>query len=254
VKQAASILSGRDCWDRHWEDYAESARTNPAQEFRRELVLGLLCLDGCEIRPRVFEVGSGQGDFAVRLAGEYPAADYLGLELSASGVAIATKKTPGMEFLVWDLLQARVPPQDRRGWASHAVCSEVLEHLDHPEILLENMKAWMAPGCRVIVTVPGGPMSAFDKHIGHRRHYSPADLRQLLERCGYQVSQVHGAGFPFFNLYRMVVIQRGERLQHEVMAEPSWPARAAMFAFRVLFHLNGTRSGWQTVAVARYLG
>jgi 2-polyprenyl-3-methyl-5-hydroxy-6-metoxy-1,4-benzoquinol methylase len=36
------------------------------------------------------------------------------------------------------------------------VCSEVLEHVDRPRELLANAAAYLAPGCRLVVTVPGG--------------------------------------------------------------------------------------------------
>src|SRR3546814_18015665 len=70
----------------------------------------------------------------------------------------------------------------------------------------------MAPGCRLVVTVPGGPMSAFDRHIGHRRHFTPPALAALLTDAGLAVERTDGAGFPFFNLYRLGVIARGHRL------------------------------------------
>jgi len=66
-----------------------------------------------------------------------------------------------------------------------------------------------------------------------------------------------GAGFPFFNLYRMAVIARGKRLVTDVQSgshgASNWLARAVMAIFRPLFSLNLLNSpwGWQTVAVAR---
>src|SRR5438445_2155740 len=126
--------------------------------------------------------------------------------------------------------EPREPESPLRGWATHAVCSEVLEHLEQPADLLRNARAYLAPGCRVIVTVPGGPMSAFDRHIGHRKHYHPEDLRQVLECAGFRIERVSGAGYPFFNLYRRVVIARGSRLIGDVSGRPSWTARAAMVA------------------------
>lgn len=149
---------------------------------------------------------------------------------------------------------AEPPAAEYRGWATNAVCSEVLEHLDEPEALLTNAMPYLAPGCVLLVTVPGGPMSEFDRHIGHRKHYSPRELRQLLERVGFEVDRVTGAGFPFFNLYRLVVILRGRRLVAEASArEASLLARLVMAAFGFLFRLNldASRLGWQTVASAR---
>lgn len=248
-----SSLAVRDDWDRHWDDYASSAELNPAQRYRRKLILSSLGLNQSDSAPRVLDIGSGQGDFAAEVLGACPGAQVLGLELSALGVKIAARKVPAAQFLQCDLLQPHEPPPSHQAWATHAVCSEVLEHVDDPERLLVNAQAWMAPACTLIVTVPGGPMSAFDKHIGHRQHYRPEDLRCLLERAGFRVELASGAGYPFFNLYRRVVIARGSRLIGDVSRKPSPAARIAMGVFDALFRLNVRSRGWQTFAIATYL-
>jgi SAM-dependent methyltransferase len=239
------VLPQRDQWERHWDDYASSAERNPAQRFRRKLILSLLG----NAPARVLDIGSGQGDFAADLRAAFPEAEIVGLELSASGVREASRKVPGAEFVQCDLLSETRPRGHRKNWATHAVCSEVLEHLDKPEKLLENVKDWMAPGCRLVVTVPGGPMSLFDRHIGHRKHYCPEELRALLESVGWRVESAHGAGYPFFNFYRRVVIARGSKLIEDVAREPSLSARLAMDAFDALFRFNLRTRGWQTVAL-----
>jgi glycosyltransferase involved in cell wall biosynthesis len=45
--------------------------------------------------------------------------------------------------------------------------------VDEPARLLRNARTFLAPGCHLVVTVPGGPRSASDLRIGHRRHYDP---------------------------------------------------------------------------------
>ncbi len=205
---------------------------------------------------RVLDIGSGQGDFAAELVQRYPSAELLGLEVSAAGIEIAQRKAPSASFLQRDLTSPEQPPAQWRDWATHAVCSEVLEHVDDPRSLLANATPFMAPGCSLVVTVPGGPMSAFDHHIGHRRHFTAAGLRQVIEAAGLEVEMTGGAGFPFFNLYRRVVILRGRKLVEEVTSaggSESRLASVAMNAFRLLFKLNlpAGRRGWQMVAVAR---
>jgi SAM-dependent methyltransferase len=248
----------RDDWDRHWVDYAEAAEQNPAQRYRRHIVFDLLALgDG---PARILDVGSGQGDLAAELLRRHPNAELLGLEVSEAGIEISRRKAPGANFVQRDLTQPGEVEPEQRGWATHAVCSEVLEHVDEPRELIANAAAYMAPGCRLVVTVPGGPMSAFDRHIGHRRHFTPDELGALLSEAGFEVESASGAGFPFFNLYRSVVILRGRRLVEDVSGggtgSESRLARAAMAAFRPLFRLNRLRGerGWQTVAVAHHLG
>ena len=100
-------------------------------------------------------------------------------------------------------------------------------------------------------------MSAFDRHIGHRRHFTPKSMRALLERAGFVVERSVGAGFPFFNLYRVTVLLRGERLVDDVArGAGQWPARLVMRIFAVLFRLNLSSSpwGWQMLAAARVPG
>jgi 2-polyprenyl-3-methyl-5-hydroxy-6-metoxy-1,4-benzoquinol methylase len=247
--------SQRDDWERHWLDYAEAAEHNPAQQYRRRIVFNLLALGPGPAR--VLDIGSGQGDFAAELLRRHPDAEVLGLEVSETGVEIARRKAPGATFLRRDLLQPGEPDYAHREWATHAVCSEVLEHVDRPGELLANVAPYMAPGCQLVVTVPGGPMSAFDRHIGHRRHFAPAALGKLLGGAGFEVEGADGAGLPFFNLYRLVVILRGRRLIDDVTGagerSESRLAAAVMAVFRVLFRFNlpPGRWGWQTIGLAR---
>ncbi len=250
--------SFQDDWDSHWTDYADSAEKNPSQKYRRELIFSLLAPDRGPGPMRLLDIGSGQGDFASETRKRCTDAEILGLELSQAGVDLAKRKVPDATFLRTNLLEPGAPPRAYAGWATHAVCSEVLEHVDEPGRVLVSAAQYMAPGCRLIVTVPGGPMSAFEKHIGHRRHYTPSRLKELLEQSGFQVERTTGAGFPFFNLYKCAGYLRGARLIDDVRkgtgGQPaSRLALLAMAAFGVLFHCNLRSSpwGWQMTGEAR---
>jgi len=254
------MATTRDDWDQHWQEYNETAEQNPAQNYRRELILSLLGVRGSGEGARIVDIGSGQGDMAAAIRARFPAAEILGLELAHSGVEISRRKVPTARFVQRNLLDESEPPQDQRRWATHAVCSEVIEHLDDPVRLLSNTRAYMDDGCRLILTVPGGPMSAFDKHIGHRKHWRQNEIESLLRASGYAPEHVTGMGFPFFNLYRCLVILRGKKLIGDVSARPAGgtplAARAAMAVFHRLIrtNLNSSRRGWQMIATARVSG
>lgn len=242
----------RDDWDRHWDLYAGSAAENPAQEFRRRLILRLL--GPVSPSSRVLDIGSGIGDFAASLRAASPSAELLGLELSKSGVEISRRRVSDATFLQADLTRDVPPPTEYRAWATHAVCSEVLEHVDDPLGLLMNTRAYLAPGCRLVVTVPGGPMTEYDRHIGHRRHFDPRALALLLRDSGFEVLESTGAGFPVFNGYRLLMRALGARLISVAgSTKPSLVSRAAMQAFAGGLRVNARLSprGWQIVAVAR---
>ncbi len=249
-------LPAADDWDAHWDEFSDAAERNPAQAYRRRLALRLLERDGAPVR--LLDIGSGQGDFIAQAAARWSGAELAGVEISAQGIRISQEKVARARFFAADLTTGAAPPAEMAGWGTHAVCSEVLEHVDDPTALMRTARSWLAPGARVVVTVPGGPMSAFDKHIGHRRHFTGGLLASILTQAGYEVDWCNGAGFPFFNVYRGVVIARGDKLVSDVEAndqgEPaSLLARAVMGAFHPLMFLNlpRTRFGWQTVGVAR---
>ena len=260
LAEAADLLLGPrepaaavDDWESHWAEYADSASDNPAQAYRRQLISAFVERRG--VPKRLLDIGSGQGDLLASLRDRWPEAELAGLELSAEGIRRATEKAPSARFFQVDLLTATDVPPEIAGWADVAVCSEVLEHVDDPVRLLSTAIRCVAPGGLVIVTVPGGPRTAFDRFIGHRRHFRPAALRSVLERAGLEVTQVTGTGFPFFNLYKLVVLLRGKALVRDVSstADPSQAAQVAMrcFAFLLAPRLNSSRFGWQLAAETR---
>ncbi len=252
MSDTPSAAVDQDDWDTHWETFHETTQRNPAQAFRRRVVLRRL---GAAGEPqRYLDIGCGQGDLALAVAEHWPAAGIAGIELSAKGVEIAAAKVPRGRFEQVDLLSDQEPGEGLAGWATHATCSEVIEHVDEPEEFLRSATRWLAPGATLVVTVPGGERSAFDIHIGHRRHYDAADLTKLLEAAGFTVTACGGAGFPFFNLYRRAVIARGQALvdDFDKGVGVSAGARAAMLVFDGLLRITptGGQRGLQMYAVA----
>jgi hypothetical protein len=72
---------------------------------------------------------------------------------------------------------------------------------------------------------------------------------------GFSVERCDAEGFPFFNLYRIMVVARGERLVEDAKtarATTGLPARVIAALFRMLFRLNlrGMPWGWQLAAEA----
>lgn len=244
-----------DDWNDHWSRYASAVEQSPAQAYRRDLVFERLGLDRAAGTPRIVELGSGQGDLSREIKMRWPHAELLGLDLSETGIEIARKKVPDGVFVQADFTQPLPLADEFVGWATHAVCTEVLEHVEDPVLVLKNARRCLAPGARLVVTVPAGPMSAFDRHIGHRRHFTLELLREVLTGAGLELESMNGAGFPFFNLYRLLVVARGSRLVDDVAPGGHMPrsANAALRAFSWLFRLNSdsTTRGWQLVATAR---
>src|SRR4051794_16998345 len=93
--------SSVDDWDDHWSRFADSASTNPAQLYRRRLILDRIP-PGREFR--ALDIGSGQGDLAAELRAARPDVEIAGIELSDVGVRLAAEKVPEGKFRRVDLL------------------------------------------------------------------------------------------------------------------------------------------------------
>jgi len=240
-------------WERHWDQFAEATRLNPAQGFRRRLIFRLLGNSARQQDATILDIGCGSGDQLEAIGGEFPDAKLAGIDQSQTGLEVTAKNFPGALLFSADFNSATTTPEPLRAWASHAVCSEVLEHIEDPVTALRNLLLYLKPGARLVVTVPGGPKSAFDIAIGHHRHYTAHQLQNDLELAGYQVEIATGAGFPMFNLYRLVVCMRGDRLTDDIEGRPGFTARTAMAVFRFLLHFTFFKIpwGWQIVATAK---
>jgi SAM-dependent methyltransferase len=246
-----------DNWDSHWDRYAAVTSLNPGERMRQDLILTAL-RSTCWPAERLLDVGSGQGDFLVRVAQSGAARFYVGFELSETGVKLSKRKLPEAEFLQVDLFSPPAASARFFGWATAAVCSEVIEHVDDPVAFLRTLHRYLADSALLVLTVPGGPMSAFDRHIGHRRHYSASLVRETLTQAGFDIEKVWLAGFPFFNLYRLLMVLRGRQLITDAEAGEGRGTIArlrhfAMPAFRLMFKLNlrNFPLGWQIVVIAR---
>jgi SAM-dependent methyltransferase len=251
--EAVSHPSRVDDWEQHWRAFGAAASDNPAQAYRRALIDALIARGP---RPRrILDLGCGQGDLLAALDAGWPEAELSGVDLSAEGLRQAATKVPRAHLVQADLLRDDPTATPLAAWADVAVCSEVLEHLEDPGAFLATAARCVAAGGRLIVTVPGGPRTAFDRHIGHRRHFRTASLAALLRSAEFDVEYVAGVGFPFFNLYKLAVLLRGEGLARAVSSEavPSPAARVAMQLFGRLLRpsRNAWRGGWQLIAVAR---
>lgn len=252
-----------DDWNRHWSTFGDAVAGNPGTTYRSRLILQMLGPVAAD--SRILEIGCGQGEFALHLAEMYPQVEVKGIDVSDEGVRraslAAAERQLSSQFARRDLTGSSKPEASERGWATMAICSEVLEHVDDPGTFLRHASSYMAPGCRLVVTVPGGPRSAFDRHIGHRRHFNASRLRRLLMENDFEDVIVRRAGFPFFNLYRLVVILRGNRLIADIEQPQGSPldsgaSGAVLRFFERAFRHNLTSSpfGWQMVATARRTG
>ncbi len=96
----------------------------------------------------VLEVGVGAGNILVQV----PAREAWGLDLSAPLLVLAKKRLPAATLIEGNAEQ--FPEQLIAKKFDRVFCSEVLEHVQHPRLVVENMARVIAPGGIIVISVP----------------------------------------------------------------------------------------------------
>lgn len=148
------------------------------------------------IRPhvgcRVLEIGAGIGNLTRLLVPRRQA--YIASDIDPEHLArlrVRFHHRPNLRVRRCDLADAR-DFSELEGSVDTVVCLNVLEHVEDDLQALRNMRSALAPGGRAIILVPHGQeiFGRLDVALGHHRRYSQAELREKMERCGFQVERM----------------------------------------------------------------
>ncbi len=104
------------------------------------------------------------------------------------------------------------------------VCCEVLEHVEDDRGFLRALRACLAPGGRLALSVPSRMKywSRHDEVVGHLRRYEKHELKQLLEEAGFEAVDIRSYGFPWVNVLRIPRLLLAKRQERE---RASWSQR-----------------------------
>ena len=178
---------------------AQYAYRNTTENSYRRLVAGMIAPYRGQT---VLDAGCGDGRLAYELAKKNLAVT--GIDYSERAIRFARAFAPRVRFLVTDLV--REPP----GEEFEVICLvEVLEHLD-PESgsrLLQNLAKCLAPGGRLIITVPSTRVPLIPKHD---RHFSVESLRKTIEPP-LKIETLSGhlrVGIRYYSYRKMLLLDR----------------------------------------------
>src|SRR5579872_3385943 len=140
----------------------------------------------------VLEVGAGIGNITGRLMARrlrYVAAEKDPLHLHA--LRNRFLRTPNVEVRHIDPeMPSDLAPFE--GCFDTVLCLNVIEYLDDPGQVIESLRATLKPDGVLLVLVPNGPalFGSLDRRLGHKRRYSGADARALLQSHGFTVDSL----------------------------------------------------------------
>ena len=157
-------------------------------EFRAKKIIELLRKEKVEV---LWEVGAGHGNVAIPLA--KVGIETISIEPLYSGARILA--AAGFHTYGQTLDQLKLPDS-----AIQAVgIFDVLEHLENPLELLNEVYRVLAPGGLLITSVPAYQwlFSNFDLQVGHYRRYSRKSLRDLLIEGSFHSIVMYNIFFVF---------------------------------------------------------
>jgi SAM-dependent methyltransferase len=150
------------------------------EDLKRLRFITEIFLEGLPEGSSIIDIGCGNGNVAYQLA--KIGYKVTGIDLDESSISYAREKFkhPNLKFEVQDALLINSGKIQYDG----IVCSEVLEHLDHPEILLKAIKKLLRPAGIFVATVPNGygPRELFVTRIMLFLHHNMPGVRRGINK------------------------------------------------------------------------
>lgn len=176
----------------------------------------------------LWEIGAGNGFVAGHLAGH--GLETVAVEPMPRGAENCARR--GLPTVRGRMEQLALPDSSLPAVG----CFDVIEHLKSPEEFLGEVHRVLAPGGRLLLTVPALQFlwSQEDDFSGHQTRYTRGSLDSLVERCGFE--RIDSGYFmmcmvPLVFLLRTLPYLMGRRSSDEVLSE------------RAKSHLSASGSG-----------
>jgi 2-polyprenyl-3-methyl-5-hydroxy-6-metoxy-1,4-benzoquinol methylase len=142
---------------------------------------------------RIIDLGSGSGD---KLAALHPRFEIVGIDFGPN-LELCRRKFPFGTWLEHDFDSEATLPLSADAFAgSVVVCADVIEHLVHPELLLDNLHAILESVEAVVISTPerdrtrGPDDFGPPEHLCHVREWSLSEFGALLQSWGFEHGNV----------------------------------------------------------------
>lgn len=146
---------------------------------------------------RGVDIGCGNGSVISAMEKEFPTSSWTGIDGYLDGLINARKRT-GKAILEWQDITALESLDNKK--YDVALILDVLEHLDNPERVVQQINKVLQSEAVVIATVPADMQlwSDRDSFLGHRKRYLKSELAGLFADNGFKVLK---SNYCFSHLY-----------------------------------------------------
>jgi SAM-dependent methyltransferase len=168
---------------------------------RNRILRRVLQRYGPKHHAKMLEIGCGTGT-VLRALTDVQNLHLTGSEIYLAGLRQAKRRLPGVEFIQVDA--RRLPFVNEFDIIG---AFDVIEHIDEDEQVLANLWQGLVANGLLLVTVPQHPWmwSRLDELVHHQRRYTRRDLRDKLQRAGFDVLRMTSF---VTSLFPLMVAQR----------------------------------------------
>lgn len=221
-------------------------RLMAAPRFRVKTILRALA----EERPgSVIDIGCGNGALLFAIARIVPETKLAGIDLSAAQIEANREKFPEIE---WNAGNVEGETFALPHKYAAIVASELIEHLAEPVEFLHRLHDYAEEGALLVLSTQSGRVGETERRVGHLRHFSAAEMSDMLEKAEWTPIRVWNAGWPFQDLSKYLAnLSPDKSMEHFAERRYGLMERFAAFVLRVLFLFNSNKRGAQLFAIAR---
>jgi ubiquinone/menaquinone biosynthesis C-methylase UbiE len=153
----------------------------------------------------ILDAGCGEGLTLKKIIDRHPNSQVSGIDISEENISICEHF--GLPVAKGDIFHLAVPENS----VDCCVLSEVIEHLDQPELALNRIQRVLKTQGRLVVVFPNDFVFKCARLItfkfkeafyncGHFRQWTPSAIKQCLETAGFAVIAARNLPFKFWRL------------------------------------------------------
>lgn len=152
------------------------------------------------------EIGCGTAFVLNGIHNRFPDLKLTGSEIYISGLELAAKRLPHVEFI--QLNATQMPFKNKYDFAG---AFDVIEHIEEDQIVMNEVYKSLKPGGRFLISVPQHKWlwSVIDEYSCHKRRYTRSELKSKLKSAGFEVE--FATSFTFFLLPAMYLARLRRR-------------------------------------------
>jgi len=200
----------------------------------------------------IVDLGCGSGLLLAAMRRRFPESRLCGMDFSDTLIESSRRADPSIDWRLADLGMPQIFEQGLASSFDVVLASEIIEHVENPEVLLANAARLAKPKTGLLLlSTQSGRIWETERMVGHRRHFSALEVRALLEASGWTPRRIWNAGFPFHTFAKWSANLFPQRTMRS-FSERSYGLlqRSVCFFFRMLYRFNMKSRGAQLFAVA----